>query len=101
MRDATTVAAFVAGALAMGYAVAAVFFAKFWRRTGDRLFAWFAVAFVLLAVQRAALAVLDPAPRAAIPWSYALRLAAFVMILGAVAEANLRARRSGDVTQHR
>ena len=38
----------IAGILAAGYAIAALYFFKFWRRTGDRLFAFFAVAFALL-----------------------------------------------------
>ncbi|HEX8155496.1 MAG TPA: DUF5985 family protein, partial [Thermoanaerobaculia bacterium] len=42
----------VSGALTMGYAVVCLFFLRYWRDTRDRLFAWFAMAFALLAVQR-------------------------------------------------
>ena len=45
-------AVFLAGVLAISYLVAGLFFLRFWRRTGDRLFAFFAVAFALLAAQR-------------------------------------------------
>ena len=40
---------FVSGLITMGFLVAAGFFARFWRRTADRLFLAFAIAFVLLA----------------------------------------------------
>ena len=91
MRDVTRLTPFVSGLLTMGYAVAALFFAKFWRRTRARLFAWFAAAFVLLALQRAALATLADPGSAAARWSYALRLLAFVLILVGIVEQNRRA----------
>src|SRR5688572_13722616 len=46
-----TMSTFVAGLLVMGYAVAALFFLRFRRETRDRLFAFFAAAFALLALQ--------------------------------------------------
>jgi hypothetical protein len=39
------------GALAMGCATAALFFARFWKATRDRFFLWFALAFALMGVQ--------------------------------------------------
>jgi hypothetical protein len=91
MRDVTRLTLFVSGVLTMGYAVAALFFAKFWRRTRARLFAWFAAAFFLLAVQRAALATLAEPGSGAARWSYALRLLAFLLILIGIVEQNRRA----------
>jgi len=44
------VAPFVSGLIAMGFAVAGLFFLSFWRRTRDTLFVAFAVAFWLLAL---------------------------------------------------
>ena len=38
---------YLAGAVTLGFAVAALFFLRFWRRTGDRLFMAFAAAFAL------------------------------------------------------
>lgn len=90
MRDAAGGTQFVSGALVMGYAVAALFFAKFWRRTRTRLFAWFAAAFLLLALQRTALATVAPPGSVAARWSYALRLLAFVLILAAIIDQNRR-----------
>jgi hypothetical protein len=46
----------LAGALAMGYLVAMLFFFRFWRDTRDRLFLLFGIAFLIFAGQRAALA---------------------------------------------
>ena len=91
MHDATGLTLFVSGVLTMGYATAALFFAKFWRRTRTRLFAWFAAAFVLLALQRAVLATLIDTWGGMALWGYGVRLLAFVLILVGIAEQN-RAR---------
>ena len=92
MRDAAQLTMFVSGALVMGYAAAALFFAKFRRRTGSRLFGWFAAAFVLLGLQRAMLALFEPAVELA-RWSYVVRLVAFVLILWGIMEHNRRGAR--------
>jgi hypothetical protein len=84
----------ISGALAAGYLVAALFFVRFWRRSGVGLFATFAVAFALLAVQRAMLPVAVASPDA-MPWSYVLRLIAFVLILAAIVARNRAPRRPG------
>jgi hypothetical protein len=91
MADRATLTLFVSGALAMGYAVAALFFARFWRRSRVALFGWFAVAFVLLATQRLMLLVIVDAP-GAMPWSYTVRLLAFVLILAGIWAQNRPAR---------
>ncbi|HEX8692364.1 MAG TPA: DUF5985 family protein [Longimicrobium sp.] len=77
---------FVAGALAMGYFVAALYFLKFWRDVRDRLFLLFALAFALLAVQRVALAWLSESTDAVA--LYALRLLAFLVIAAAIIDKN-------------
>ena len=94
MADARALTIFVSGALAMGYAAAALFFARFWRRSGVALFAWFAVAFVLLAVQRVMLVLIEGAP-GAMPWGYAVRLVAFVLILVGIVAQNRASRGAG------
>ena len=83
----TTVAALIAGALAAGYLVAGLFFAKFWSRTRDRLFAIFAVAFWLLAIQRIAIVLTDRWLENTTPL-YVLRLVAFLLILVAIVDKN-------------
>ena len=83
----TTLAALIGGALAAGYAVAGLFFAKFWSRTRDRLFAIFAVAFWLLAIQRIAIVLSDRWLEDTTPL-YILRLVAFLLILFAIVDKN-------------
>lgn len=80
---------FISGLLTMGNAIAALFFARFWRETADRLFAFFAAAFALLAIQRALLAA-APALGIADIWFYGIRLAAFLLILAAIVDKNRR-----------
>ncbi|NJC39797.1 putative membrane protein YeiB [Brevundimonas alba] len=71
------------GAIIMGYAVAALFFLKFWRRTGDRLFLAFAAAFLLLAATPLLTLALD-IPREEQSPFYLLRASAFVIIIVAI-----------------
>ena len=79
--------AFISGLLVAGYAVAGLFFLRFWRRSRDRLFAWFAAAFWLLGAQRGARATLERgAPGGT--WLYVVRLLAFLLILAAVIDKN-------------
>jgi len=88
LRDATL---FVSGMLATGYLVAGAYFLKFWRQTRERLFAWFAAAFVLLFLQRLALALAsDLVTNTA--WFYAVRLLAFSFIVVAIVDKNRDAR---------
>lgn len=82
-------AGFISGAIAMGFAVCAVFFMRFWRRTRDTLFAVFSLAFLLLALNQA-LTTLLGLPQEERSWLYLLRLAAFVLIIGAVVRKNLQ-----------
>ena len=77
----------MSGALVAGYLVAALFFLRFRRETGDRLFLAFAVAFAILAGQRLALAVTPSSNRSDIV-IYGLRLLAFVLILAAIVDKN-------------
>ena len=81
---------FFAGLLVMGYSVAALFFLRFRQETGDRLFAFFAAAFGLLALQRV---LLTTGPRWGVDeiWYYVMRLLAFLLIIIAIADKN-RAR---------
>ena len=79
---------FVSGAMVMAYLVAGLFFLRFWRDTRDRLFAIFATAFWLLAVQRAVLTLLAHQGQEGAVWIYALRVLAFLLILFAVIDKN-------------
>ena len=85
---------FISGALVAGYLTAGLFFLRFWRQSRDRLFACFAAAFWLLALQRAALAAADLRGEE-VAWLYVVRLLAFLLILGAVIDKNRPGRGPG------
>ncbi len=81
---------FLSGAVVMGFLVAGLLFLRFWRRTGEALFARFAAAFWLLGLAQALLA-LSVVPVEERSWLYLLRLAAFALIFASVWRANRRA----------
>jgi hypothetical protein len=83
---------FLGGAIAMGLAVAAVFFLKFWRKTREKLFLAFAGSFLLLAAAQALL-TLSGIPTEERSWLYLLRLIAFLLILAALWWQNRRGSR--------
>jgi Family of unknown function (DUF5985) len=78
---------FLAGAVTFGFAIAALFFLRFWSRTRDPLFGAFAAAFSLLGLCQALLALAGAATEEQ-GWVYLLRLAAFAIILVAIAGKN-------------
>ncbi|HJR50960.1 MAG TPA: DUF5985 family protein [Gemmatimonadales bacterium] len=82
---------FLAGALAMAFAAAALFFLRFWRATRDRLFGLFACAFALMSLNRLFLTAW-PYEESAIAAVYLVRLAAFLLILLAIVDKNRGAR---------
>ncbi len=71
---------FLSGAVTFGFVIAGLFFLRFWRRTGDNLFLAFAIAFWLLGLTQALLA-LSNIPVEERSSLYLLRLAAFGLIL--------------------
>ncbi len=78
---------FVLGALMMGSALAGLFFLRFWRETGDRLFASFAAAFWLLGLTRFYMALFGEVSEGH-TFVYLLRLLAFVLMLAAIIDKN-------------
>lgn len=78
------------GAIIAGYAVAAVFFLKFWRRTSDLLFLAFAAAFLLMAMTPL-LTILLEVPREEQSPFYLLRLLAYLIIIVAIIGKSRRA----------
>ena len=80
---------FLAGAVTLGYLVGAGFFLSFWRRTSDRLFLAFGIAFLLFALNQLlshALTVLIE--RASLV--YVLRILGFVIIILAIVDKNVQ-----------
>lgn len=81
---------FLAGAITMGFVIAGLFFLRFWAGTRDGLFLAFAIAFWLLGLNQALLALTDIPVEERSPL-YLLRLAAFALILVSIALKNRRA----------
>ncbi|HEV3486639.1 MAG TPA: DUF5985 family protein [Vicinamibacterales bacterium] len=79
----------LSGALLACYAMIALFFLRFWTASRDRLFAMFAAAFGVLAIQRLALSLTRTTMEDQTVF-YLLRLAAFVIILVAIVDKNRR-----------
>ena len=78
---------FLAGAVAMGFAVAALMFLKFWHRTREGMFLAFAGSFLLLSINHAMLS-LSNVPLEERSSLYLVRLAAFLLIIGALWRQN-------------
>jgi hypothetical protein len=85
---------FMSGAVALGFLVCAGFFARFWRKTADRLFLVFAVAFALLALNQALAQWLGAADER-VAYTYLVRVLAFGLILVAIVDKNLLRRPGG------
>lgn len=82
---------FLAGLVTMGFAVAALFFARFWRDSRDSLFLCFAIAFLLLGIVQALLSIAH-IPVEERSWVYLLRLLAFLIIIWAILRKNVTIR---------
>lgn len=80
-----------AGAIVAAQLVAALFFLRFWRETRDRLFLFFAAAFLILGVNRVGLAGSAQHHEGDLVF-YVVRLASFVLILIAIVDKNRKAR---------
>lgn len=80
---------FIQGCICMGFLIASLFFFRFWKTSKDTLLFLFGTAFALLAVERVVL-VLIPAGAETHPYAYALRLAAFALIIAGIVNKNRR-----------
>jgi hypothetical protein len=89
--NAVALTHYLAGMIAMGFAVAGCFFLKFYARTRDSLFMVFAAAFGLMALNQTLVALLG-VPKEDQSGIYLIRLAAFVLIIVAVLHKNLKGR---------
>lgn len=78
---------FFSGVVAMGFAVCAAFFLRFWGRTKDSLFLVFAMAFFLFALNQA-LSTFFGVYIEERSWLYLLRLAGFSMLIIAILVKN-------------
>jgi hypothetical protein len=87
-------AEFLLGFTAFGCLVIALFFARFWRGTGDRFFALFSLAFAIFGVNRIVLGFLDEDHEAR-PAIYVIRFLAFAIIVVAIIDRDRRPEAEG------
>lgn len=82
---------FLAGAVAFGFFICALFFLRYWHRLRDELFLMFGLAFALMGTGQAILALANIADeeRGAI---YLFRLTAFLLILVSIYRKNRAAQ---------
>ena len=83
---------FLSGAVTLAYVVASTYFVHFWRRTADRLFLAFALAFGLLALNQVAVFLVGTDDER-YNYAYILRVLGFILILLAIVDKNVGARR--------
>jgi uncharacterized membrane protein len=79
---------FISGAVFSLCCVAGLFFLRFWRKTRDRFFAFFAVSFWLMALHRLVMLVLRASHDEYVIAAYLIRLLSFVLILVAIVDKN-------------
>ena len=80
---------FLSGAVTAGFVIAGLFFLRFWKRTGDGLFMAFAIAFWLLGLNQALLALTNIPVEERSPL-YLIRLVAFGLIIVSIWMKNRR-----------
>jgi Family of unknown function (DUF5985) len=85
--DLAAIKGFVLGGIAVGSMTAGLFFLRFWRTTGDRLFLFFAVALGVEALVRIVLA-LSAVSQESEPFIYLLRILSYGLIIVAIIDKN-------------
>jgi hypothetical protein len=83
----------LAGALVLAYLIAGVHFFQFWRRTGDRLFIHFAVAFWLFVLNQLVTSTPHLSNEAG-GYEYLLRVLGFIVIIAGIVDKNRGPNRS-------
>jgi hypothetical protein len=81
---------FLQGTIAAGFAVAGLFFLRYWKETRDRLFLLFALSFFTAAVNRAMIAAVADSVREHDHYLYFIRLASYLLIIIAIVDKNMR-----------
>ena len=83
---------FLPGAIVMASLVVALLFLRCWRKSRDRLFAIFALAFTVLSLHWIGLALAQPTDETR-HYFYLFRLAAYLLILWAIIDKNRAGQR--------
>ena len=87
------------GAVVMGDAVAALFFVRFWKVTGDRFFLFFAASFVADGVSRVVVDQGIP-PFGHEALGYMIRILSYLFIIAAILYKNRGVRTTRTVGRH-
>jgi hypothetical protein len=72
----------------------ALYFLRFWKESGDRLFVFFCAAFFVMSVSQALSLFFVTATADSTPYVYWLRLVSFLLIIVGIVEKNLPPRAS-------
>lgn len=81
------------GAVIMGDVIAALFFVRFWKRTDDRFFLFFAASFIAIAVSRVVVDEYIP-PIGYEPFGYMIRILSYLFIIAGILYKNTSVRTS-------
>jgi hypothetical protein len=76
------------GALLLSYLMAGTYFFNFWKRTGDRIFIHFAVAFWLFVLNQLATSIPSVAKETD-GYEYLLRVIGFIVIIVGIVDKNM------------
>ena len=85
---------FLHGLNTMGFALASLYFLRFWRQTRDPFFLWFAAGFWLFAVNYIPSAFFGA--NDASPAAFVLRLVGFALIVVAILSKNVDRRQNSE-----
>ena len=83
---------FLSGTVFALCCVVGLFFLRFWRKTSDRFFGFFAASFFLMALHRVVMLMIRGSDEHVVA-AYLIRLLAFVLILVAIVDKNRVPRR--------
>ena len=92
MSTADMVNIFVQGGCAMACWVIGLFFLRYWRVSGDRLFLFFLASFWTFALSWIGLIAFNPADDTR-HWFYVARLVAFLLMIAGIIDKNRRTAR--------
>ena len=84
---------FLLGTLAMASFVAGLYFLKFWKKTRDRFFLFFAAAFFIETLNRIVLSFVVSPENQPFSFPYLIRLGSFCLFLFALVDKNIKKRR--------
>jgi len=83
---------FLSGAVTLAYFLAGLFFLRFWRKTKERLFLHFAIAFWLFMLNQVAVSIAEASDEQS-GYYYVLRVLGFTLILFSILDKNFLPKR--------